>query len=79
LTELSLDNPHKFNLENKYYTANLQLHVLDLFDPTVSSVDIESFEGIILIPHEDKVQPYIFFSTYISYSLLLFFYVVRII
>lgn len=68
--DITLENPHKFSIENKYYTADLLLHVLDSLH-TTNEHAVEAFEGIILTPNEEHVgmrSYYYFIFIYASFS-----------
>lgn len=44
------------NVNNKYYSANLTLKFLELFDETIKTIDLlDEYEGIVLIQSPQKV------------------------
>lgn len=55
--ELSYHTSTAFLIENKYYSADLQLHLhpLLLADHNSTTTDIDVFEGLILIPANSQV------------------------
>ncbi len=49
-----LNEPIEFILENKYYSADLKMHLHPL--TTSSELDMQQFEGMVLVPSVDKVH-----------------------
>ncbi len=66
--DLELDCPTPYLIENKYYSADLELLLHDLPAAGASSpLEMYNFEGIILVPSNDQVTQYDVHSLLLSY------------